>query len=209
MPREGQLATQTFHTETRLADGRPSVLIDPGSLGNLTGDQWAREAAKTALETGGPTRKPQEYRRQRPLTVSGVGKGSQQASHNVRIPYACKTLSGGRYAQGVFEAPCVPESQLPALLGLASMKKQRTVLDLVNNQMHFCGPGEITLNLPPGTESFQLEEAPSGHLVLPICEYDDADSAEDKGDIQPRANVLLSTTSDLPTVSTSSASTSH
>ena len=61
VPREGQLATQTFHTETRLADGRPSVLIDPGSLGNLTGDQWAREAAKTALETGGPTRKPQEY----------------------------------------------------------------------------------------------------------------------------------------------------
>jgi hypothetical protein len=77
------------------------------------------------------------------------------------------------------------------------MKKQRTILDLVNNQMHFCGPGEITFNLPPGSESFQLEEAPSGHLILPICEYLEADTVEDNGDLQPKKlNVLLSTSSD-------------
>ena len=41
-------------------------------------------------------------------------------------------------------------------------------------QLHLCGPGEYDLAtlLPPGTDSFQLEVAPSGHLVLPCCEYE-------------------------------------
>ena len=51
--------------------------------------------------------------------------------------------------------------------------------------LHFCGPGEYDLvkALPPGTDSFQLELAPSGHMVLPCCEFpsskDKATRAED------------------------------
>ena len=45
-------------------------------------------------------------------------------------------------------------------------------------KLHFCGPGDIKIEpgLPPGTETFQLETAPSGHLVLPCCEYEDDSS---------------------------------
>ena len=44
-------------------------------------------------------------------------------------------------------------------------------------QLHFVGPGQATYNLPPGSESFQLEIAPSGHMVLPVGEYEAADQA--------------------------------
>ena len=64
---------EAFHTETRLRDGRPAILIDPGSVGNLGGADWAREVAKVALQN---KRKPEQFKRDRPLNVSGVGNGS-------------------------------------------------------------------------------------------------------------------------------------
>ena len=32
-----------FHVHTQLPDGRPSILVDPGSVSNLCGDKWARK----------------------------------------------------------------------------------------------------------------------------------------------------------------------
>ena len=37
--------------------------------------------------------------------------------------------------------------------------------------MYLCGPGDVEIVPPPGTEVIQLEQAPSGHLVMPISEY--------------------------------------
>ncbi len=39
-------------------------------------------------------------------------------------------------------------------------------------RVHMCGPGPYELEklLPPGTESFQCELAPSGHMGLPCAE---------------------------------------
>ena len=46
--------------------------------------------------------------------------------------------------------------------------------------MYFLGPGDYDLlkALPPGTDAYQLETAPSGHLVLPICEYQNRKEGE-------------------------------
>ena len=41
-----------FHIHTQLPDGRPSILVDPGSVGNLCGDKWARSVAKAAHQNG-------------------------------------------------------------------------------------------------------------------------------------------------------------
>ena len=70
---------------------------------------------------------------------------------------------------GSFTTPVVAESELPGLLhlGFKTMRNNRAVLDMVNLQLHFCGPADINLTLPPGTKSFQLEISPSGHFVLP------------------------------------------
>ena len=46
------LDRQAFHVNTRLPDGRPSLIVDPGSVGNLSGDSWAREVAKGAVRNG-------------------------------------------------------------------------------------------------------------------------------------------------------------
>ena len=43
---------------------------------------------------------------------------------------------------------------------------------MVTLQLHFCGPADINLTLPPGTKSSQLEISPSGHLVLPCTSFE-------------------------------------
>ena len=57
------------------------------------------------------------------------------------------------------------------MLGLKSMKNKRTIIDTVNNRMYFCGEGPIEIRVPPGTDTYQLVQAPSGHLMLPVSDY--------------------------------------
>jgi len=167
---------KVFHTETRLKDGRPAVLIDPGSVGNLGGSAWARSVATTAISHG---RKPDQKRRDCPLNVSGVGNGSQMCTHNCTLPVAFKRTDG-THSRGTFQVPVVDNSDLPGLLGLQSMRDRDAILDMKTLQLHFAGPGDynLTQHLPPGTETFQCEIAPSGHLVLPCCEYKGVDREE-------------------------------
>ena len=46
-------------------------------------------------------------------------------------------------------------------------------LDMNTLKTYFAGPGDYDLmrGLPPGTDCFQCELAPSGHLVIPCCEF--------------------------------------
>ena len=69
-------------------------------------------------------------------------------------------------------------SELPGLLGKLTLKKNRAVWDFVTDTLYFMGLGDYELEkvMPPGTDSFQLETAPSGHSVLPCCEYAPASS---------------------------------
>ena len=174
-----QDSTQSYHLQTRLGEGELGLLVDPGSIGNLGGDAWAQDVAKVAIQSG---RKPQQVKRDRPLKVSGVGHGSQSASHNCILPSCFQKLDGS-YHSGSFEAPIVKDSDLPGLLGLTSLKNRRAILDLVTNQLHFLGPGDYDLMtaLPPGTETFQLKHAPSGHLILPCNKFQEFDKEQANG----------------------------
>ena len=58
-----------YHIRTQLPDGRPSLIIDPGSVGNLCGDRWAKTVAQAAARNG---KSPSYEKRSRPLNVSGV-----------------------------------------------------------------------------------------------------------------------------------------
>ena len=64
---------RAFHVQTRLPDGRPAIIVDPGSVGNLGGDQWCKEVAVAGSRAG---KKPSYKKRPKPLSVSGVGHGS-------------------------------------------------------------------------------------------------------------------------------------
>ena len=55
------------------------------------------------------------------------------------------------------------------------LRKNRAILDFTTLKLYFAGPGDYNLEsaMPPGTDTYQCELAPSGHMVLPCCEYED------------------------------------
>ena len=65
----------SFHASNGLSPGRWGLLVDPGSWGNLVGGDFLRQAAAHAVRTG--ERVAQE-KRNSPMTVGGVGAGTQQ-----------------------------------------------------------------------------------------------------------------------------------
>jgi hypothetical protein len=167
-----------YHVQTRLADGRPALVVDPGSVGNLAGDAWAKTVAQAAARNG---QHPSYQKRTRPLKVQGVGNGSQECEYDCTLPVALRQKNGKTVSLGQLVTPTVGGSDLPGLLGLSALKRNRAVLDFNTMELHFCGPGDYELprGLPPGTDTFQLEVAPSGHLVLPCCEYTAASSSDE------------------------------
>ena len=140
-----------------------------------------QEVAKAGLANG---RKPDQKARDRPLQVSGVGHGSQQATHNVILPI-CLAQEDGSVTSGTFVTPSVTGSDLPGLLGLTSLQRRRAVLDMVTNKLYFLGPGDYKIEsiLPPGSETYQLHTAPSGHLLLPVDNYKQLDKREMEGSL--------------------------
>ena len=91
-----------------------------------------------------------------PITVNGVGSGSQRATEQVSVP-AALTRTDGSVTMTSFTAPVVEGAHLPPLLGLRSLKANRVVLDLVKNELIMCGPGDCKIEPPPGSETYRLE----------------------------------------------------
>ena len=60
------------------------------------------------------------------------------------------------------------------------MRDHRVILDLQKLKLYFVGPGDYDLDkaLSPGTVSFGLEVAPSGHLLLPCSNFDNLSEKE-------------------------------
>ena len=167
-------ASDHFHAQTRLPDGRPALIVDPGSVGNLCGDKWAREVAIRANRNG---HRPSYEKRPRPLQVSGVGHGSQACNYDCRLPVSVRHVDGHR-SLGELTIPAAQNSEMPGLLGGQALRNNRGLWDFSTDRLYFLGPGDYNLEkaLPPGTDVFQLERAPSGHSVLPCCEYSEQET---------------------------------
>ena len=86
--------------------------------------------------------------------------------------------------QGSINLPTVSKSDLPGLLGLATLKKRRTIIDTVTGKLYMMGPGDYDLlkAMPPGTDVFQCEYAPSGHMILPCAEHAKGEPRKDEED---------------------------
>ena len=123
---------------------------------------------------GNSGQRPKYEKRAKAVKVSGVGDGSQECHYDCKLPVSFPQKDGRAPAPAVLNTPAVANSSLPGLLGLAALRKNRAILDFTTLQLHFCGPGDVYVDrhLPPGSESFQLELSPSGHIVLPCCEYE-------------------------------------
>ena len=113
--------------------------------------------------------------------VCGVGNGSQSCHYDCTLPVAIQPENSNETNIGDLRVPAVANSGLPGLLGLTALKKNRAILDFTTLKLYFCGPNDYELEkgLPEGTDVYQLETAPSGHIVLPCCEYQRASTSSD------------------------------
>ena len=163
--------TGAYHSMTQLPDGRLSMIVDPGAWTNLMGAKMARLLTQRALKNGlRPDQLPMDR-----LNVQGVGNGSQCGNFKISCPTAIPHADGKAHMHKI-TAPIVEGTgqDLPGLLGLRSLETDRAILDTGNRKLYYPGPGEVQIILPPGSVCIPLEKAPSGHLVMPIDEYERA-----------------------------------
>ena len=104
---------------------------------------------------------------QMPMRVEGVGSGSQSATNSAQVQI------GVNGDLGTYTAPVIPDSDLPPLLGLRTLRSQRAILDMSGPEAELIlpGPGGFQLQLSPGSTRLPLRTAPSGHLILPVTNY--------------------------------------
>ena len=162
-PNASSDCSQIYHATVRLGAGREGTVVDTGAVTSISGDKWIQRSQVLGEAYGHGT---QLKTLAKPFGIEGVGKGSNQVTSEAIVPIALKTGKLGSYSARV-----VHDSELPALLGLEPMIKQRTLLDLHNGKMIMLGAGGYSLRLAPGSTVLELETAPSGHLILPTSEW--------------------------------------
>ena len=110
---------------------------------------------------------PAQRRSMAAMTVGGVGKQAQQCTQVVKH-HIC--LDSGE--SGTFEAPEIPESDVPALLGMRALTTHRVLLDVFNRRMYRIGQGGYRLQLSPGSQMHELAMSNNGHLMLPCSSFE-------------------------------------
>ena len=150
---------QVFHERTRLTDGE-GLLCDLGAIDNLCGSEWIKRQESLAQQ-------PARWRSIKPITVEGVGKEADRSVTSASVNIALSDGTAGSYEAPILEGP------LPALWGLRSMRRHRTLFDVVNRKVYFLGPGGYKISLSPGSTTYNLQESPSGHLMLPVSCFND------------------------------------
>ena len=178
-----------YHATTQMPDGRISMIVDPGAWTNLIGAKLARKLTMRVLQAG---LKPVQER-MTPMSIQGVGSGSQTCNWRINTPIAV-TDKGDESSIHKILIPIVEGSgeELPGLFGLRSQEELRAIMDTGNRMLHFPGPGEVQIILPPGSTSVPLHKVPSGHLVMIIDDFEKV-SKHPKGAIPERTLQLHAT----------------
>jgi hypothetical protein len=65
----------------------------------------------------------------------------------------------------------IPDSHLPALLGLEVLEEHGVLIDLRHQRVIIPGPNGYQMMLSPGSISMKLKKAVSGHLLLPCSAW--------------------------------------
>ena len=154
----------------RLSQGNEGIMVDSGAFGNL-GSSCFLERMRAILLNYGLDVSLQPMGK--PLQVAGVGSGASRTDVFARIPGAV-TDSSGVTRRIIFEAPIIPNSDLPALWGRESLTQHRAVIDMVGQNLVLCGPGDWRGGPPPASWILPMYLSPSGHLLVPITHFESA-----------------------------------
>ena len=105
--------------------------------------------------------------------VNGVGAGSAPCNEVVSIPIAVAYEdTPGRLDEYRTKIATGSGSDLPAILGAASLQEKDSVIVLRKGKefLAFPGPGGYKIEWSPGTRLLPMATSPSGHLVVP-CDH--------------------------------------
>ena len=98
------------------------------------------------------------------------------ATKTVTMPVGLPTADGSVNAN--YKATVLPNSEVPALLGLSCMQKSKAILDLRHDKLHMWTANnldDIEIRVKPGREQnvvrMPMVKAPSGHLILKCTEF--------------------------------------
>ena len=95
--------------KSRVGEG---LLVDPGAHDDLVSDGWAKRFTQECDAAG--VQRPRYLKLNKPVDVGGVGNGKQTATKAA----ICRLGVDGKVDE--FEAPMLPNSNIPALLGCAA-----------------------------------------------------------------------------------------
>ena len=157
-------AAGAYHLRTRLPGNEVGLLVDPGAHDNLVGANTMARMVEIAQQKGfGSLVRPLATTMQ----VEGVGKGAQATDTATQVQIGIE----GKL--GTYTAPTIPDSDLPPLLGLKTLRTYRAILDMSGPEAELIlpGPGGFELKLSPGSTRLPLTASASGHLILPVTNY--------------------------------------
>eukprot|EP00974_Lingulodinium_polyedra_P109772 10618673-Lingulodinium_polyedra.AAC.1 len=69
-----------------------------------------------------------------------MGCDTHECHYDCTLPVALNQSDGDTTCIGNLTVSSVPDSDLPGLLGLASLRENRAVLDFRTLKLYFCGP---------------------------------------------------------------------
>ena len=99
-----------------------------------------------------PQNKQANYEKMEPpQQVIGVGKQPDVATQSVWMPIGVTTSEGS--LDSGYSATVLPQSSVPALLGLSSMQGSNTLLDLRDDKLHMwiaSGRDDLEIRVRPG-----------------------------------------------------------
>ena len=129
-----EVRDSVYHSRTKIK-GKESLLVDIGAVNNLVGGRWVERQSALAGQFGLPTTMETMHQ---PLHVQGVGNGSQSCTEVACVPIA---IAQGGFGVERYKAPVVPNSDLPALLGLNTLESMGAIIDCSARKVIFPGPG--------------------------------------------------------------------
>jgi len=165
---KGAMAIDCFHARAHLPDDREALLVDTGARKGLGGSEWVDRVERVAQQYD-----MQVTRRQlsRPMEVRGVGKKPQEITEEATVP-GC--LEDGDPMD--FTLSVVPDSALPALMGLDTLERLHGIVDnRIEHRKLYLG-SDVVITPGPKTKTLQLYPAESGHLMLPITHFKHLDA---------------------------------
>ena len=136
------------------------------------GEEFYKDKLQACREHG--VEEPKSRPRKVPLRVGGIGAGSLQADHDAKFSIGINQRVDEYHECPKFAEsapPVLPQSDVPGIIGQRSLRENRVILDCYNLRMYTIGPGEAVIELPPGSEVYDLQESREGHFMFPCDQY--------------------------------------